>query len=196
MMTEPGTSITSDVMPRPQRSFWRFAAILKPPIAASWRSARSSPKRAIPSQVSRLSSATRTTGCKNTEVPRMEPTVARGYLITLLGSAQLRALHKREQELPPGRSLTASEIVRMFRVETGGLVTDLRTDVITDLWNQFEKTLWKNRQIENNLHDTICAGTPPGKWCRCKTPQQELADWDEYVKANYRAPVEVGTWNE
>ena len=64
------------------------------------------------------------------------------------------------------------------------------------LWGDFEKQLWKNRQIENNLHDTLCAGFTGKPWCRCKTSQQEMADWDAFVLANYTPPLEVvkPTW--
>lgn len=59
---------------------------------------------------------------------------------------------------------------------------------MTKVWASFEKQSWKKRQIDDNLHDKICAGVT-GPRCRCRTDQEEWADWDAYVRVNYVAPM-------
>lgn len=119
----------------------------------------------------------------------MHPWVARAFLRRMLDNGKVIAYRNLEvQELPSGRLLSASEIVRWAQIEVKPL-TQIEVDTMEDLRKRFEKeVLWKQHQIEDKNHDTICSGTPVGQWCKCKKLQEELHQFEEYAMAHYVKP--------
>jgi len=57
-----------------------------------------------------------------------------------------------------------------------------------ELLNEWEKMNWKKSQIESDAHDSVCVGTPVGKWCKCRTRQQEIWEWDDFIKKAWSEP--------
>lgn len=48
-------------------------------------------------------------------------------------------------------------------------------------YNEWERSNWKNKQIEELRHDKECQGK-----CKCMTQQEELYDWLKYAEIHYK----------
>jgi len=59
-----------------------------------------------------------------------------------------------------------------------------------NILSEWEKILWKKNQIENHDHDTKCANIKPATRCHCRTFQQQIWEWDDFVKKNWVEPVQ------
>lgn len=174
MMTVPGTRFTLPALPLPRKNYSRFAAILKPLTAALRPSPAISKKKASPG-ASKRSCETPTNGLPEKGNRTMEPTIARGFLINILSNDQRKALHAWEKTLPTGRYLTGFEICRRFHL-TPKPITDAETSAMNELWARWEPVLWKKRMIAEKTGQPL-------------STTQELWAWEEFVLANYRAPV-------
>jgi len=55
---------------------------------------------------------------------------------------------------------------------------------MTELLNEWEKMNWKKSQIENEAHDKTCGSG----LCKCRTRQQEIWEWDDFIKKAWSEP--------
>lgn len=109
----------------------------------------------------------------------MEPQIARAFLVRSLNSVQLQSLRNFERSQPVGRYLTAFEIIRDFHIRPEKLVEEQQEGQMVTLWREFQKTLWKQRQIEELRHDVS------SKEFQGRTYQEEMHQWEDYAIENY-----------
>jgi hypothetical protein len=121
----------------------------------------------------------------------MEPMTARALLTLRLSPEQREKLREHEKSLPPGRYLTGFEILRSFPQVKGGEVPEDQTLEIDQLYREWERRiLWKTNELENNRHDRVCIPRT-GPWCKCRTRQEEVHEWEDWFIDNYdKAPTE------
>lgn len=119
----------------------------------------------------------------------MHTWVARALVQRLLFPDQKEKVRDFEaHQNPSGRLLSASEIVRQCNLKTKA-VAEYEIQAMTALFQDWEKrVLWKQRQIDDKKHDTICQGIPAGQWCRCVTPWAEIHQWEDYAMTHYVKP--------
>lgn len=119
----------------------------------------------------------------------VHPMTARACLILKLSQEKLgwkEKLRGYENKLPLGRCLTGFEILMMFRM-TGWTVPDEQSSEIEQLYQRWERDiLWKANNMESNRHEKLCAGiVKPGEWCKCRTRQEEIHEWEDWILDNY-----------
>ncbi len=119
----------------------------------------------------------------------MHPWVARAFIRRMLSDEQVNKVRDFElRETSSGRLLTGFEVIQMCGLKTKP-VPDYEMVAMTNLHKTWEqKILWKQHQIEDKKHDTICVETPIGKWCKCATPASEMHQWENYANNNYVKP--------
>jgi hypothetical protein len=118
----------------------------------------------------------------------MHPMTARAIVIHMLTPEQKQQAYKIENELPKGRYLVAGELSRIFSLKTSPVLLEetMRIDRIYYGWER--DILWpKNAQEEKN-HEENCSDMKGQPWCRCRTRQQEIQEWDAWSFQNMEMP--------
>lgn len=118
----------------------------------------------------------------------MEPLIARAFVTLIMDDEQLKRLkHNEVTRLPPGRYAQAFEILYAFSLPSE-TITPERESKMKMVLTEWQKINWKKNQIEDKNHEKLCVGMEVGK-CKCRTYQQEVHEWMEFVKANYIDPL-------
>lgn len=136
----------------------------------------------------------------------MHPMVARACIAPLLSSEQREKLRKYERSLPPGRYLQGFEICRMLRLKPTTIAEE-ETDRIQNLYFEWEKRiLWPINNAENIRHERECRDFVGKneleikpmknnlKWCKCRTRQQEVHEWEDWALQNMDRTTEDLRW--
>lgn len=119
----------------------------------------------------------------------MEPMTARAVLTLNLSPEQREKLRNHEATLPPGRYLMGFEIVRIFQMKMGEIPQD-QTNEIDELYKRWERSvLWKANNIEGKRHEAVCGGE-----CKCRTRQEEVWEWEDWIIQNYDQVDENRNW--
>jgi hypothetical protein len=125
----------------------------------------------------------------------MEPLIARGFVTLMLAKNQVTWLKEHERSLPPGRYLQAFEVLRLAGV-SGGEIAPEREARMKSLLEIWEKENWKKNQLEDKAHEKTCHGERKHVsaddalgWCKCRTYQQEIHEWMDYVDKYWREPL-------
>lgn len=54
------------------------------------------------------------------------------------------------------------------------------------MYQEYQKRiLWKANELENARHDKVCSGLGVQQWCKCRTRQEEIHEWEDFVIANF-----------
>lgn len=123
----------------------------------------------------------------------MEPMTVRVLLAMQLSPEQRGKLRRHERSLPAGRYLQGYEICRLFNLKPSP-ATEQDTAMLDDLWKQYERRiLWKVNQIEQKRHDERCGGF--AGWCKCRTKQEEIHEWEDWALENFGRMIEEITWS-
>lgn len=117
----------------------------------------------------------------------MEAPIVRAFLLRSLNSVQISNLRAYENSLPRGKYLTGLEICQKFQLRPKPVSED-QQEQMKLVWQQFEKILWKDRQIEEKHHEVTCAEPIAEKasWCNCRSYQEELHRWEDYALEHYK----------
>lgn len=76
----------------------------------------------------------------------------------------------------------------------GGEVPENQTSEIDDLYKRYEREiLWKANNLEDRRHDAVCVPTK-GAWCKCRTRQEEIHEWEDWFIDNYDKAEENRDW--
>lgn len=119
----------------------------------------------------------------------MDPLVARGFVTVLLTPTRIAQLKQFENTLPPGRYLQAVEVLQSYSL-VGGEITEERESNMKRHLEIWQKQNWLKTQIEDKDHAIKCAQIKPGsKWCNCRTYQQEIHEWMDYIGKNWIEPL-------
>lgn len=102
----------------------------------------------------------------------MSSRMARGFLTLLLSSEQIDRLKQKENSLPVGRLLTASELSNLFGVKSG-IKTPEELSQMEQLENEYHRLEWKRRKLEDL------------KEVKIFSDQEEMWEWDIYVSRNW-----------
>ena len=119
----------------------------------------------------------------------MDPLVARGFVTLLLTPTRIAQVKEIENTFPAGRYWQAFEVLRYYSLE-GGEIPDEREAKMKYLLEAWEKINWKQNQMEDKNHVEKCGQAVLGK-CKCRTRQQEIHDWMDYVNKHWIEPLPV-----
>lgn len=123
----------------------------------------------------------------------MHPLIARAFFTLLLSPDQLDDLKKLEVSLEPGRYLQGREIGARYNIRAGEL-EKFREEKMETLFRDWEKQNWKKNEIESINHPKACrAIEPKSRWCNCRTYQQEIHEWMDYVLRYWVEPPKHST---
>ena len=122
----------------------------------------------------------------------MDPLIARAFLTLLLSPARREQLKAYELTLPPGRYAQGHEICRWYRLDVDPVSED-REAVMKGHFAVWERENWKRNQIEDKGRclGVRCHGGPDDTygWCKCRTYQQEIHDWMDYIVKHWTEPL-------
>lgn len=118
----------------------------------------------------------------------MLPLIARAFITLLMSPEQINDLKQYEMTLPPGRYLQGFELCRRYQIKAG-LLDELRESKMLEYLREWEKINWKKNEIENISHVKNCTEIEVGKWCHCRTRQQEIHEWMDYINKNWHEPL-------
>lgn len=122
----------------------------------------------------------------------MEPMTARALLTLKLSPDQREKLREHEKKLPPGRYLVAMEILQMFNTKIGEVPEEEIHD-IDQLYRRWERdVLQQANGLENERHIQTC-GAVEG-WCKCRTRQEEIHEWEDWILDNYDLSDDQRRW--
>lgn len=119
----------------------------------------------------------------------MEPMTARGLLAMQLSPEQKEKLKKYERTLPAGRCLTAFEICQWLRLKPAP-AAEADTTLLDGLRKEYDRRiLWKLNKLEEKSHVEHCL-----KRCFCRSRQDEVREWEDWVAENFGKAMEEIEW--
>lgn len=114
---------------------------------------------------------------------------ARALLAISLSSENRKKLRRYENSLPPGRYLIGAEICKMFQL-TPEAPDEMELAKLDYMWRVYEGIQWKKNKIEEKTHDQMCRNIT-GTWCKCRTRQQEIHEWEDWAIENFDKAIEA-----
>lgn len=86
------------------------------------------------------------------------------------------------------------EIMQMFKIKAGD-IPENEIYEIDGLYRRWEREiLWKANNLEDKRHERVCRPAAPTPWCKCRTRQEEIHEWEDWIIENYDLPDEQRHW--
>lgn len=86
-------------------------------------------------------------------------------------------------------------MLRYFPKVRGGEVPEEQTSEIHELYKRYERDiLWKANNLEDKRHDVACIPTHGALWCKCRTRQEEIHEWEDWLIDNYDKDEKDRDW--
>ena len=124
----------------------------------------------------------------------MHPMAARALLAMQLSRGQKENLRSFERTLQPGRYLSGAEICGRFKIKPLP-ATEEDTGILESLYRDYEKRIqWKVNELEQKNHDAFCRKTNREDWCKCRTRQEEVHEWEDWAADNFGKALEDIKW--